>query len=383
MAKQDYYALLEVSKGASADDIKKAYRKLAMKYHPDRNQGDKEAERKFKEINEAYEVLKDEQKRAAYDRFGHAAFEQGGGGRPGGGGGGFHQGQDFDDLSDIFGGIFNDFMGGGGRPRQSAADLNKGSDLRYNMSISLEEAFNGGKHQLSFRTLVSCGTCKGSGSKTGKVTKCTSCNGAGRTRMQQGFFMVERTCEKCGGTGEMIAEPCGKCNGQGRLNEQRTLNVNIPTGVDDGTRIRVAGEGEAGKRGAKPGDLYIFVTVTPHKLFKREGETLHCTVPIKMTTAALGGSIEVPCVDGTKAKLTIPSGTQSGVQFRLKGKGMPIMQSSRVGDLIVHAKVEIPVNLSKKQKDILEQFENESGDSCNPESKGFFDKVKGFFDDKK
>ena len=382
MAKQDFYSLLGISKSASQDEIKKAYRKLAMKYHPDRNQGDKGAEQKFKEINEAYEILKDDQKRAAYDQYGHAAFEQGGG-RPGGGGGGYGSAPDFEDLSDIFGGMFNDFMGGGARGRRSAADLNRGSDLRYNMTVSLEEAFAGGKHQLSFRTLVSCGTCKGSGSKTGKSVQCTSCKGAGRIRMQQGFFMVERTCDKCGGTGEMTADPCSTCNGQGRLHQQRTLNVNIPAGVDDGTRIRVAGEGEAGTRGGKPGDLYIFVTITPHKLFKREGDTLHCTIPIKMTTAALGGSVEIPCIDGTKAKLNIPAGTQSGTQFRMKSKGMSVVQSSRFGDLIVHTKVEIPVNLTKKQKDILDQFEQETGDNCNPESKSFFDKVKGFFDDKK
>ncbi len=388
MKKHDYYDLLGINRTASADEIKKSYRKLAMKFHPDRNQGDKEAEKKFKEINEAYEVLKDDQKRAAYDRHGHAAFEQGGGGGgfggwPGGGRGAPHP-EDFDDLSSIFGGIFNDFMGAGGqRGRANAAEMNRGSDLRYNLTISLEEAYHGGKHHIQFRTQVMCDVCKGSGSKNGKATTCKTCHGSGRERMQQGFFMIERTCGTCGGTGETISDPCPKCRGLGSTEEQRSLNVNIPAGIEEGTRMRIASEGEAGKRGAKPGDLYIFISIKPHKLFTREGDNLHCTIPIKMSTASIGGSIEVPALDGTKVKLTIPEGTQSGALFRLKGKGMPLMKSGRFGDLIVHAKIEIPVHLTQKQKDILKSFDEECGDGCNPESQSFFSKVKGFFDDLK
>jgi molecular chaperone DnaJ len=264
--------------------------------------------------------------------------------------GGFGGGADFSDMSDLFGGIFNDFMGGGQQQRRRPEEMNKGSDLRYNMTINLEEAFNGGKQEVSYRANVSCDTCKGSGSKSGKKTICGTCSGAGRVRAQQGFFMIERTCPTCSGTGEMIADPCNKCHGQGRVAQQRNINVNIPAGVEDGMRIRVAGEGEAGSRGGKPGDLYIFVSIRTHKLFARDGADLHCTVPMKMTTATLGGAIEVPTLDGTKAKVTIPEGTQSGTQFRLKGKGMPVMKSSRFGDMIVHTKIEIPARLTKKQK---------------------------------
>ncbi len=379
MSKRDYYETLGVSKGADSEELKKAYRKLAMQYHPDRNQGDKEAEKKFKEINEAYEILKDGDKRAAYDRMGHAAFEQGGGF----GQGGFGGGADFSDMSDLFGGIFNDFMGGGQQQRRRPEEMNKGSDLRYNMTITLEEAFNGGKQEVSYRANVSCDTCKGSGSKSGKKTTCGTCGGAGRVRAQQGFFMIERTCPTCSGTGEMIADPCNKCHGQGRVPQQRKINVNIPAGVEDGMRIRVAGEGEAGTRGGKAGDLYIFVSVKTHKLFARENNDLHCIVPMKMTTATLGGSIEVPTIDGGKAKVTIPEGTQSGAQFRLKGKGMPVMKSSRFGDMIVHTKIEIPSRLSKKQRELLEEFEKESTNNSNPETEGFFSKMKGFFEDRK
>jgi molecular chaperone DnaJ len=379
MSKQDYYDLLGINKTASADEIKKSYRKLAMKYHPDRNQGDKEAEKKFKEINEAYEVLKDDQKRAAYDRGGHAAFEHGGGGGAWGAG----NNGNFDDFSDIFGNIFNDFMGGGQRGRPSAAEINRGSDLRYNLEISLEEAFSGGKHQIQFRSHVSCNTCNGSGSKSGKVVKCKSCNGSGRQRMQQGFFMVERTCGSCGGVGETVSDPCSKCRGQGSVEEKRSLNVNIPAGVEEGTRMRIAGEGEAGKRGGRSGDLYIFISVSPHKLFTREGANLHCVMPIKMSTAAIGGSVEVPSIDGTKVKLNIPEGTQSGMQFRVKGKGMPIMKSGRFGDMIVHVKVEIPVRLTQTQKDMLKKFDEACGENCNPESQSFFGKMRGFFEDLK
>lgn len=381
MNKRDYYDLLGVKKGASGDDVKKAYRKLAMKYHPDRNQGDKEAEKKFKEINEAYEILKDDGKRAAYDRGGHAAFEQGGGG--GGWHGGGQQQGSYDDLSDIFGGIFNDFMGGGQRGRPNAAEMNRGSDLRYNLTISLDEAYHGGKHQVQFRSHVTCNTCHGSGSKSGKVTSCKTCHGSGRERMQQGFFMIERACGTCNGTGEMISDPCPKCRGVGSVEETRSLNVNIPAGVEEGTRMRIAGEGEAGKRGARAGDLYVFISITPHKLFTREGDNLHCVIPLRMSTATIGGDVEVPTLNGSKVKLHIPEGTQNGMQFRLKGKGMPVMKSGRSGDLIVHVKVEIPVHLTQKQKDMLREFDAECGDKCNPESQSFFSKVKGFFDDLK
>lgn len=381
MSKRDYYELLEVKKDASLDEIKKSYRKLAMKFHPDRNQGDKEAERKFKEINEAYEILKDDQKRSAYDRMGHAAFEQGGGGF---GGGGFDfGGGNFEDLSDLFGGIFNDFAGGGGRRRADPAEMNRGSDLRYNITISLEEAYKGIKQNIKYSTTTSCGTCKGTGSKSGKKSTCKTCNGSGRMRAQQGFFVIERTCSTCGGTGEMIADPCGTCHGQGRVHQQKTINVNIPAGVEDGMRIRVAGEGEAGVRGAKPGDLYVFVNVKQSNIFVRENENLHIKIPLKVTTAIMGGSIEVPTMDGTKAKVTIPEGTQSHTQFRLRGKGMPIVNSTRHGDLIIHTEIEIPVNLNKRQKELLNELDESITSASTPESEGFFSKVRKFFDDRK
>ncbi len=379
MSKADYYQTLGVEKNADNDAIKKAYRTLAMKYHPDRNPGDKESERKFKELSEAYEVLKDAEKRAAYDRFGHGAFDSSrGGGHPGGG----FDGGDFNDISDIFGSVFGDFMSGGGARRDSR-DIHRGSDLRYNITVSLEEAYQGSKKPVSFKTLVKCGQCRGSGSKNGKVSKCTTCNGAGRMRAQQGFFMIERTCPACSGTGEMIADPCSSCAGQGRVKQTRNINVTIPAGVDEGARIRIMGEGEAGAKGGHDGDLYIFVSVKPHNIFNREGSELFCSVPIKITTAALGGSIEIPTLDGARVKVTIPEGTQAGAQFRLKGKGMPIVKSSRFGDLIINANIEVPVNLNRKQKDLLKEFDNECSASTNPASESFFGKVKGFFDNMK
>ncbi|SDE64061.1 molecular chaperone DnaJ [Rhodospira trueperi] len=377
MSKRDYYDVLGVGKSASADEMKKAYRKLAMQYHPDRNPDDKDAEQKFKELNEAYEVLKDDQKRAAYDRFGHAAFEGGGPGAGGfqgfGGAGGF---------SDIFEEMFGEFMGGGRRGGGGRANT-RGADLRYNMEVTLEEAFAGKKASVHVPTSVTCETCDGSGAKPGTQPKtCGTCGGAGRVRAQQGFFTVERTCPTCHGQGKTISDPCTACGGAGRVRKDKMLEVTIPAGVEDGTRIRLAGEGEAGLRGGPPGDLYIFLSVAPHRLFQRDGANIQCRVPIPMTTAALGGSIEVPAIDGSRAKVTIPAGTQTGNQFRLRGKGMSVLRSSARGDMFIQAVVETPMNLSKRQKDLLEEFAKAAGDdSTSPESHGFFKKVKEFFED--
>jgi len=378
VAKQDYYELLGVAKGASADDLKKAYRKLAMQLHPDKNPGDKKAEAKFKEVNEAYDILKDEQKRAAYDRFGHAAFEGGGGGaRAGGfdfggaGAGGF---------ADIFDEMFGEFMGGGRR----GAGPQRGADLRYNLEISLEDAFHGKQATVRVGALHACETCHGSGAEAGsKPATCPTCRGQGKVRAQQGFFTIERACPQCGGAGQIIEKPCKTCQGQGRTRKERTLSVNIPAGVEDGTRIRLAGEGEAGMRGAPQGDLYLFLSVKAHKLFHREGSDIYCRVPLPMTTAALGGSIEVPTVDGGRAKVTIPAGAQSGQQFRLKGKGMSVLRSAARGDMFIEAVVETPVNLTKKQQELLREFEGSGGGSKShsPESASFFAKVKELWDD--
>lgn len=382
MSKQDYYSLLGVSRSASADEIKKAYRKLAMKYHPDRNQGDKAAEQKFKEVTQAYEVLQDEQKRAAYDRYGHDAFEQGGMGAGRGGGGGFGGGGfDFHTagFSDIFEEVFGDFMGGGGG-RKSAS----GSDLRYDVQITLEESFKGTQKQLKVPTLGSCDPCGGTGSQGGGVKSCTTCQGLGKVRSSQGFFTIERTCPTCGGQGRVIENPCRYCGGAGRTRKEKTLAVSIPAGVDDGTRIRLSGEGEAGIRGASPGDLYVFVSVKKHKFFERDGADLHCKVPIPMVTACLGGSIEVPTIEGTRAKVTIPTGTQSGHKFRLKAKGMPILRSSVKGDMYIHVDVETPVNLTKRQKELMQEFHDlDPKDQSSPESAGFFKRVKEFWQDLK
>lgn len=381
MSKEDYYTLLGVERDADAGEIKKAYRSLAMKYHPDRNPDDKEAERKFKEINEAYEVLKDEEKRAAFDRFGHAAFEQGGHGGGGFGGGG---GAGFGGFADIFDEMFGDFGGRGGRggPQGGAG---RGSDLRYNMEISLEEAFEGKKTNIRVPTSVSCDGCKGSGAAGGAApVTCATCGGHGRVRTQQGFFTVERTCPSCQGTGQVIKEPCSTCGGQGRVHKEKNLSVTIPSGVEDGTRIRLGEEGEAGLRGAPAGDLYIFLSIAPHRMFRRDGANIHCRAPIPMTTAALGGTIEVPTVEGKLTRVSIPAGAQSGQQFRLKGKGMSILRSESRGDMFVQVAVETPVSLSKKQKDLLKEFESESTDKKHsPESHGFFDKVKELWEDLK
>lgn len=377
MSKRDYYEVLGVQKGASADDLKKAYRKLAMQYHPDRNQGDKTAEQKFKEINEAYDCLKDEQKRAAYDRFGHAAFE-GGGGRPGAGAGGFDFGGGF---ADIFDEMFGEFMGRG----RGGQTNNRGADLRYNLEISLEDAFKGSTTQVRVPTSVMCEHCSGSGAENGSSpTTCGTCNGAGKVRAQQGFFTIERSCPACGGAGRVIKDPCRHCGGQGRVRKEKTLQVSIPAGVEDGTRIRLAGEGEAGLRGGTPGDLYIFLSIGAHRFFQRDGANLHCRVPIPMTTAALGGTIEVPTIDGSRAKVNVPAGTQTGHQFRLKGKGMSVLRSPARGDMYINVMVETPVNLTKKQQELLKEFEKEAAEKGhNPESEGFFAKVKEFFADLK
>ncbi len=374
MAKQDYYEVLGVSKSASADDLKRAYRKLAMQYHPDRNSGDKNAEQKFKDLNEAYDALKDDQKRAAYDRFGHAAFEQGGGRGPGDFGftGGF---------ADVFDELFGDFMNTGRRGGQTGPS--RGSDLRYNLEISLEESFRGKQTTIRVPNLVACDQCHGSGAEAGsKPVTCSTCQGRGRVRMQQGFFTIERTCASCQGAGRVIEKPCRGCGGQGRVRREKTLSVNIPAGVEDGVRIRLAGEGEVGVRGAGAGDLYIFVTVSPHPIFQRDGANIHCRVPISITTAALGGAIEVPTVEGGRTKVTVPAGTQSGHQFRLRGKGMTVLRSSLRGDMFIEAIIETPVNLTKRQQELLREFEKEGdGGQTHPESEGFFARVKEFFED--
>lgn len=374
MAKADFYETLGVGRSADEKELKSAFRKLAMKYHPDKNPGDAEAEKKFKEINEAYETLKDPQKRAAYDRFGHAAFEQGGMGGQGGfsaGAGGF---------SDIFEDIFGEMMGGG-RARRSTGGRERGTDLRYNMEISLEEAFSGKTAQIRVPTSITCDVCTGSGAKPGTQPKtCGTCHGSGRVRASQGFFSVERTCPSCHGRGQTITDPCAKCHGQGRISEERSLSVNIPAGIEDGTRIRLQGEGEAGARGGPSGDLYIFLSVKPHQFFQRDGADLFCTVPISMTTAALGGTFDVATLDATKSRVTVPEGTQPGKQFRLKGKGMPVLRSSQTGDLYIQIQIETPQKLTKRQRELLQEFEEISSKENNPESSGFFARMKEFFE---
>ena len=371
MSKRDYYEVLGVSRTCAEVELKTAFRKLAMQHHPDRNPGDKDCEHKFKEINEAYDVLKDGDKRAAYDRFGHAAFEQGGMGA-----GGFSS--DFGSaFADIFEGIFG--MQGGPRGRSSGRE--RGSDLRYNMEITLEDAFLGKTAQIRIPTSVTCEVCSGSGAKTGTKPKtCATCGGMGRVRHAQGFFTLERTCPNCQGRGQVIDDPCKSCGGAGRVTRERALSVNIPAGVEDGTRIRLAGEGEAGVRGGPPGDLYIFLSLTPHEFFQRDGADLHCRVPISMVSAALGGEFEVPAIDGAKARVKIPAGTQTGRRFRLGGKGMPVLRSKQTGDMYVQVSLETPQNLSKKQRELLIEFEKLSSDATQPESTGFFGRVKEFLD---
>ena len=372
MAKRDYYEVLGVGRGASDAELKAAFRKLAMKYHPDRNPTDKDCERRFKEINEAYDVLKDGDKRAAYDRFGHAAFEHGG---PGGASG---FGADFGTtFADIFEGIFG-MAGARGRP---SSGRERGADLRYNMEISLEEAFAGKAAQIRIPTSVTCQSCSGSGAKAGSKPKtCPTCGGYGKIRHTQGFFTLERTCPGCQGRGEVIDNPCPACAGSGRVTRERTLSVNVPAGVEDGTRIRLAGEGEAGARGGPPGDLYIFLSIAPHAFFQREGADLHCRVPISMVTAALGGGFDVPTIGGSTTRVKVPEGTQSGRRFRLHGKGMPVLRSRGTGDMYVQVMVETPQKLSKHQKELLAEFDKQSSGETHPESTGFFAKVKEFLD---
>ncbi|MCB1380014.1 MAG: molecular chaperone DnaJ [Alphaproteobacteria bacterium] len=384
MAKRDFYEILGVGKNADEKELKSAYRKLAKQYHPDANPGDKTAEAKFKEISEAYDILKDPQKKAAYDRFGHQAFEGGMGGGRGPGGAGF--GPDFNSsMSDIFEDLFGDFMGGqrgrgGGRGRGGASGAARGADLRYNMEIALTEAYTGKTAQIRVPSSVTCDTCGGSGAKAGSAPKtCGTCGGQGAVRSQSGFFTVERTCPTCQGRGQVISDPCNSCGGQGRVTKERTLSVNIPAGVEDGTRIRLAGEGEAGLRGGPTGDLYIFLSVRPHEFFQRDGADLFCKVPVSMAAASLGGEIEVPTIDGKKARVSIPEGTQTGKQFRLKAKGMPVLRSSQFGDMYIQVSVETPVNLSKRQRELLREFDKEARNN-SPESDGFFAKAKAFWD---
>ena len=369
--------MLGVQKGADEAALKSAYRKLAMQFHPDRNPGDADAEHRFKEISEAYEALKDPQKRAAYDRFGHAAFENGGAAR--GAAQGF--GPDFgSSMSDIFEDIFGDFVGGGRRQQGNQSRL-RGSDLRYNLEIELEEAFLGRTVEIDVPTLVTCHTCDGSGAKPGTgMSTCKHCNGHGKVRAAQGFFTIERTCPVCQGRGQMMDNPCTDCGGQGRKQENRKLSVDIPKGIENGTRIRLANEGEAGLRGGPPGDLYIFVSVKPHDLFHRDGADLYARVPIAMTTAALGGEFEVPTLDGARAKVKVAPGTQPGQRVRLKSKGMPVLRSKDLGDLYVQLDIETPQNLTKRQRELLEEFHKETTKDTSPTSDGFFAKLKSMFE---
>jgi molecular chaperone DnaJ len=367
----DYYELLGCSRDADDGTIKSSYRRLAMKYHPDKNGGCKDHEAKFKAVSEAYECLKDPQKRAAYDRYGHAAFQNGAGG---------HGANDFGAFSDIFENIFGEFMGGAAQQRGGRPGARRGADLRYDMEISLEQAFHGKATEITIDVTSACDACDGSGAKPGTSVKaCSTCAGMGKVRAQQGFFVVERTCPSCHGIGEMIAEPCRSCRGEGRIDTTKTLQVNIPAGVDEGTRIRLSGEGEAGMRGAPAGDLYIFLHVARHAIFDREGTTLYARAPISITTAALGGEIDIPNPDGEIYTIRIPAGTQPGREVRHRGAGMPVLQGRGRGDLVVRLDVETPTKLSAKQRELLEAFrETETGEEC-PQSSGFFNKVKAAF----
>ncbi|MFT0211650.1 molecular chaperone DnaJ [Pseudomonas sp. F1_0610] len=375
MAKRDYYEVLGVERGATEAELKKAYRRLATKYHPDRNPDNKEAEEKFKEANEAYEILSDADKRAAYDRYGHAGVDPNMGG--GAGAGGFAGGN----FSDIFGDVFSDFFGGGGRSSRNGPQ--RGSDLRYNIELTLEEAVRGTTQTIKIPVAVVCKSCDGSGAKKGtSPTTCATCNGVGQVRMQQGFFAVQQECPRCHGTGQMITDPCNSCHGHGHVEENKTLSVKIPAGVDNGDRIRLAGEGEAGAKGGPAGDLYVVVHVKRHEIFERDGSNLHCEVPINFADAALGGEIEVPTLDG-RVKLKIPEGTQTGKMFRLRGKGVKPVRSSTVGDLLCRAVIETPVKLDKRQRELLEEFRStlKGNNGNSPRASGWFEGMKRFFND--
>ncbi|MDQ7260601.1 molecular chaperone DnaJ [Paracoccus sp. PS-1] len=384
MAKRDYYEVLGVARGASADEIKKAYRAKAKQLHPDRNKDCKVSEAAFKEVNEAYDCLKDDQKKAAYDRFGHAAFENGGGGFGRGGNGHGDFGSAFADVfEDLFGDMMGRRPGAGGRSRAS-----RGQDLRYNLRVSLEEAYGGVQKTITVPGSVACGACNGTGAEGAvEPATCPTCSGMGKVRATQGFFTVERTCPTCNGHGQIVKNPCQECRGAGRVQKERTLSVNIPAGVETGTRIRLAGEGEAGMRGGPAGDLYIFIEVKEHPIFLRDGRMLACQVPVSMATAALGGEIEVPTIDGGRSRVKVPPGTQSGKQLRLRGKGMPPLRhgpgmNGESGDMLIELTVETPVNLTARQKDLLREFEAISADN-NPQTQGFFHKIKGFWDEMK
>jgi molecular chaperone DnaJ len=375
MSTRDYYQILGVSKSATQADLKKAYHKLAMQYHPDRNSTDPQSEKKFKEISSAYDVLKDDQKRAAYDRFGHEAFQNGGGASASGrtSSSGFSP-----DMNDIFGEFFNDFMGGGTRKQRPSTSV-RGSDLKYDISVTLAEAFSGTDKNISFTSEVKCGTCNGTGSETNAaMTSCDACKGQGATRVQQGFFTLEQTCGKCQGSGKIIKNPCKKCHGQGRSSQHRNLLVTIPAGIEEGSRIRLTGEGEAGLRGGSNGDLYIFVTIKAHDLFKADGINLHCRLPVSFVKAALGGEVEIPDIEGGRVKLKIPAGTQNGEQLRLKGKGMSKVRSTIRGDMFAHIHVETPRNLTKKQKELLEALDKESENDKDDDA-SFFNKMKNLW----
>jgi len=380
MSKRDYYDVLGVAKGANADELKRAYRTKAKDLHPDRNKDKPESEAQFKEVNEAYEVLKDADKKAAYDRFGHAAFEGGMGG--GGHNGGARGGADFASaFSDVFDDLFGDFMGGqrGGGGQRAA----RGSDLRYNLRVTLEDTYAGLQKTITVPSSVQCTACSGSGAEGGsEPTTCPTCSGMGKVRAQQGFFTVERTCPTCSGLGQIIKNPCKSCGGSGRVQKERALSVNIPAGVETGTRIRLASEGEAGLRGGPPGDLYIFIDVQKHEIFEREDNNLYCRVPVSMATAALGGDIEVPTIDGGRSRVKIPAGSQSGNQMRLRSKGMPALRGGGTGDMFIELAVETPVNLTTRQKELLKEFEDLS-EHNNPESHSFFKSVKSFWDSMK
>ncbi|MDO6459871.1 molecular chaperone DnaJ [Granulosicoccaceae sp. 1_MG-2023] len=374
MSERDYYEVLGVDKSAGSAELKKAYRRLAMKYHPDRNQNNPDAEANFKEVKEAFEILSDPQKRAAYDQYGHAGVR---------GQGGFGGGQGGADFSDIFGDVFGDIFGGGGR--RGGQRVHRGDDLQYNLEISLEEAVAGKEVKLEIPTLVHCDTCDGTGAKPGtKPTTCSTCNGMGQVRMQQGFFSVQQTCPNCRGTGQVISDPCDDCHGRGRIRQEKTLSVKVPAGVDTGDRIRLSGEGEAGERGGPAGDLYVAIRVKPHKIFERDGSDLHCAMPIDVVTAALGGELEVPTLAG-KVSLKIPPGTQSEKMFRLRGKGVKSVHGGPVGDLLCRVKVETPVNLTAEQKGLLEQFaatlSGNKGEKHSPQKHSWLDGVKSFFDE--